>query len=449
MRRLDDGQPRGREITIDFEGQPLPALEGEPVAVALLAAGEHVFARSAKYHRPRGPSCFSAACSNCLMRVDGVPNVFTCRTPARAGMRVERQNSYPSAKFDLYGATDWLFPRGMNHHAMFAGVPVAQQVMSAVARHLSGLGKLPDTEAPTRPEAEIVRTRVAIAGAGPAGLAAARALATAKVPFVLIEREPFLGGRLSTGAQSADDPKVPAEAELAPGAVLTNSTALGLYEDEAGRYLAVLSGDGDGPRLKLVYAKRFLVAVGGHPRLLPFVNNDLPGVLSARAAGAMVRRHRLLPGAKVALVGHGPELYQMARLLNASGAAISCLVDRDAPPVGSGGVQGTAEKAHGRSTVSALTVRLASGGTKKFACDAVVVCLPPSPGFELPRQAGARVAFDGAARVFVVEAGPDGRTANERLFVAGELVGPVTARAAADSGQRAAASIVGDLLEAR
>ncbi|MHB8873900.1 MAG: 2Fe-2S iron-sulfur cluster-binding protein [Myxococcaceae bacterium] len=448
MRRLDDGQPRGREITIDFEGQPLAALEGEPLAVALVAAGEQVFSRSAKYHRPRGPYCFSAACSNCLMRVDGVPNVFTCRTPARAGMRLERQNAYPSAKFDVYGATDWMFPRGMDHHAMFAGVPIAQQVMSAVARHLSGLGKLPDSEAPPRRPAEVLRTTVAIAGGGPAGLAAARALTLAKVPFVLVEREGFLGGRLETGVPGPDDPKVPASGELSPGAVRLGATALGLYEDEAGWFLPVLSTDAEGSRLALVYAERFLVAVGGHPRLLPFVNNDLPGVLSSRAASTLLRRHRVLPGSKVALVGEGAELYGMARLLSGAGAQLAGIVDREVPPSGSGALKGFPERAHGRASVRALTVQLETGGRKKLDCDAVVVCLPPSPGFELARQAGAKVSFDGALRVFVVEAGQDGRTAKERLFVAGDVTGPCSARAAAEAGQRAASAIAHDLQEA-
>ena len=75
----------GSFVSIDLEGEAIEAIEGEPLACALLAAGERVLARSIKYHRPRGPFCFAAACSQCLMRVDGVPNVYTCRTLSRAG----------------------------------------------------------------------------------------------------------------------------------------------------------------------------------------------------------------------------------------------------------------------------------------------------------------------------------------------------------------------------
>src|SRR5207253_10074775 len=117
-----------------------------------------------------------------------------------AGMRLERQNAYPSAKFDVFAATDWMFPRGLDHHEMFAGVPVAEQIMAKVARQLAGLGLLPESEAPARPPAEVLEVPVAIVGAGPAGLAAARELTGRKVGFALIEREPFLGGRLATQA---------------------------------------------------------------------------------------------------------------------------------------------------------------------------------------------------------------------------------------------------------
>ena len=89
MKRLRQEAPLAPTVSFELDGETLGGLEGEPLACALLAAGEHLFSRSIKYHRPRGPYCLSAACTQCLMRVDGVPNVYTCQTPLRAGMRVE------------------------------------------------------------------------------------------------------------------------------------------------------------------------------------------------------------------------------------------------------------------------------------------------------------------------------------------------------------------------
>lgn len=447
MRRLPDAAARGASITLDLEGEALPAVEGEPVACSLIAAGEPVLARSIKYHRARGPYCFSGACSHCLMRVDGVPNVYTCRVPARAGLKLERQNAYPSAKVDVFEAIDWFFPKGLDHHEMFAGVPVAEQVMAKVARQLAGLGLLPASPAPARPPVEKLRTRVAVVGGGAAGLSAARVLAQRGVSFLLFERERVPGGRLLSGAPEPDAPALPDVSALPSGSVRTRATALGLYDDEAGRFLAVLLEGPEGPRLLQVHAERFLLAPGGHPPTVPFENNDLPGVYAGRAASLLVRQYGVAPQV-AALVGWGPELYALARLMERHGTRVAALVDlkgplpAEAPP---GASLGREPKAHGRGAVSGLSYTNEAGRRMKVSCDAVLVAVASSPSFELARQGGAKVEFDAQREVFAVVADAEGRTAAPEVFVAGDVTGGrSTAQAVAD-GARAAEALVGGL----
>src|ERR1700729_434860 len=78
-------RPPGDPVSIRFDGTPVGAARGEPVAAALIAAGHLSLARSPKFHRPRGPSCFRAACDGCLARVDGVANEMTGRIPLTDG----------------------------------------------------------------------------------------------------------------------------------------------------------------------------------------------------------------------------------------------------------------------------------------------------------------------------------------------------------------------------
>jgi sarcosine oxidase, subunit alpha len=438
MRRLVP-VPAERAITIDFEGTLVPAQEGEPLAVSLLAAGHTVLARSVKYHRPRGAFCLAAGCSQCLMRVDGTPNLFSCRVPARAGMRLQRQNSYPSAQVDVFSAIDWLFPGGLDHHAMFAGVPVADKVMAKVARHLAGLGTLPDEVAPARPPPELLTTEVAIAGGGAAGFAAASALAAAGVPFVLLEREEALGGRWRLGAPEAGAPA----ALVLPrgsGTVRLLTTVLGLYTSAQGRFLAAVSSGAEGPRLVLVRAPRFLLTLGGHAPLLPFEDNDLPGIFSGRAVSDLLRRRGVLPGEAPAVVGHGPEFPALVKLLEDAGARPALLLDTSSTPA-AGALSGKVLRAHGRTWVQALSVEL-QGRRKKVACDTVVLSVPPAPAYEVARHAGARVVFHPELGVFVVEADAEGRTRAEGVYVAGNALGGTTAVRAAESGQRAAAALI-------
>jgi len=82
---------RGEKVTIHFNGQPIEAHLGETIAAALHAAGVYHLSDSAEKKRPRGLFCAIGQCSSCMMVVDGRPNVKTCTTKVKSGMRVESQ----------------------------------------------------------------------------------------------------------------------------------------------------------------------------------------------------------------------------------------------------------------------------------------------------------------------------------------------------------------------
>ena len=79
-------------VTIYYNGQPVEALEGEPIAAALINAGITAFRTTQKRGEPRGIFCAIGRCTDCMMVVDGQPNTRTCVTPVRDGMRVETQH---------------------------------------------------------------------------------------------------------------------------------------------------------------------------------------------------------------------------------------------------------------------------------------------------------------------------------------------------------------------
>lgn len=77
---------------IIHEGKKIPAVTGEPIAAALLAAGVRVMRYTPKTGQPRGIFCGIGRCNDCKMIVDGVPNTRTCVTPVKEGMVVETQD---------------------------------------------------------------------------------------------------------------------------------------------------------------------------------------------------------------------------------------------------------------------------------------------------------------------------------------------------------------------
>lgn len=82
---------RGPKVKIYFDGKSIVAYEGEAVATAIHAAGIKVLRRTEKLNEPRGIFCAIGQCTDCVMVVDGVPNVRTCITPVRDGMKIQVQ----------------------------------------------------------------------------------------------------------------------------------------------------------------------------------------------------------------------------------------------------------------------------------------------------------------------------------------------------------------------
>ncbi|MFT8889083.1 MAG: (2Fe-2S)-binding protein [Ethanoligenens sp.] len=83
---------KGKRITFTYDGKPMEGYEGEPIAAALRAAGVMVHRYTRKYGMPRGIFCAIGRCTDCVMVVNGQPNVRTCITPLEEGMTVETQN---------------------------------------------------------------------------------------------------------------------------------------------------------------------------------------------------------------------------------------------------------------------------------------------------------------------------------------------------------------------
>ncbi|HCM23366.1 MAG TPA: dehydrogenase [Ruminococcaceae bacterium] len=82
---------KGREVRFTLDGRELKGCEGEPIAAALKANGVMIHRYTAKQHKPRGIFCAIGRCTDCVMVVDGKPNIRTCITPLKEGMKVQTQ----------------------------------------------------------------------------------------------------------------------------------------------------------------------------------------------------------------------------------------------------------------------------------------------------------------------------------------------------------------------
>jgi len=402
--------PPSDPVTVTLDGRAVTAQRGEPVAVALVAAGHWTLARSPKFHRPRGPVCFRGACDGCLARVDGTPNVMTCRCAATDGMRIETQNVVGSRRTDLLRVADWFFPEGMNHHELFAGVPGLEQVTKGLARRVAGSGTLPVA---TTPPGNAVRREVdaLVVGAGPAGMAAAVELSDRGRMVDVVEDDLAWGGSLRAllsrpgqGDHStawAELARRFADASTAAVRVSVRTTAAGIYGSDV---LLVSHDPARCVRVEVVTAQTLVLAPGAHDGAVAFEGNDVPGVLSARAACRLLAAG-VIPGERVVLV------------LADGGTPFGPVYARARPDTVV--VQGRPRRVRGGARAAEVLVDTA-GGERRHPCDAVLIDAPLAPCYELCAQAGARLAHED--RGYVVRTGPCGEI-RPGVYAVGEVVG--------------------------
>jgi predicted molibdopterin-dependent oxidoreductase YjgC len=89
--RIQKGIRRGLPFQIQVDGKDVTAYPGETIAATLLAEGWHEFRHTALSGEPRGLFCGMGLCFDCLITLNGKPNVRACVTYAQPGDKVERQ----------------------------------------------------------------------------------------------------------------------------------------------------------------------------------------------------------------------------------------------------------------------------------------------------------------------------------------------------------------------
>jgi sarcosine oxidase, subunit alpha len=355
---------RSIEIEFRLDGKRVTGYGGDTVGSALYASGTRIFSRSFKYHRPRGLYCCSGHCPNCLMTVDGVPNVRVCTEPLREGMKVRAQNVRGSLEHDLLSVVDRFggpfTPVGFYYRTMIRPRrlwPLYEKFL----RNVAGLGRVGGATH-RRYDSEHRSVDVLVIGGGGAGRRAAREAAAAGQEVLLVdEGGPFEGAGYDV---------------LAPG------RALAIYE---GGLVPVDAGD----VLHRIRAGRIVVATGALEQPLVFPGNDLPGVMLPGAVRRLVDDWAVRPGNEAVVVGDAAVVEQLERA-GVEIAAVSARPEQLA--------------AHARGgRLSAVTL-----DGKRYPCDLLVASGVRQPAYSLLAQAGARVEYDPQAGVFVPNSLPPG-----------------------------------------
>ncbi|QDH71767.1 NAD(P)/FAD-dependent oxidoreductase [Marilutibacter alkalisoli] len=293
------------------------------------------------------------------------------------------------------------------------------------------------------PDYDVPDYDVLVVGAGPAGLAAARAAASHGVRVGLVDAQLRAGGQVWR-----DDVRfgVPAAARRALAALrgqgidwLERTEIVSVQPD------CLLA---DGPQgARHLHYRQLVLATGARELLLPFPGWTLPGVTGAGGAQALAKQGWPLRGKSVLVAGSGPLLLAASATLRRHGARVLGIHEQAAfddlrrfaaglprwpgkliqaaalslrllgVPYRAGSV---VVAAHGDDRLREVEIEGAAGRTR-VACDQLAVGYGLVPNTELAQLMGCRLEYPGPHPQVAVDA--DLRTSLGNVFAAGEACG--------------------------
>lgn len=166
-----------------------------------------------------------------------------------------------------------------------------------------------------------------IVGAGPAGLAAARAAASSGVRIALVDDNPRAGGQVWRQGPGTGMPVAMREtlSNLIRNPNVTHYTGarVSLFSGEHEMIVSTACGSG----VALSFGQ-LILATGARERLLPFAGWTLPGVTGAGALQALIKGGMPVEGERVVLAGSGPLLIAALATARSAGARIVAVLEQ-------------------------------------------------------------------------------------------------------------------------
>lgn len=270
------------------------------------------------------------------------------------------------------------------------------------------------------------RFDVIVVGAGPAGLSAAAAACEQGRSVLLLDSAPRPGGQFWRHRAGSEPPALQRLLKRLDRVDYRPESPVWFVEPGFGVHTPAQS----------YTAERLVLATGAYDRVIPFPGWDLPGVVTAGGAQALLKGQGVAIGRRVVVAGAGPFLLPvavglaragvevvgvfeagrparylrhagaMAKSLEALGYGISLLRHRIPYHTGQ-----FVTAAHGSGRLEAVTV-----GGRTLECDALAVGYGFTPQVELAVALGCETTLDSDGSL-VVSRGVPG------LFVAGEITG--------------------------
>ena len=429
-----------KPVRFTFNGKYYSGFEGDTVASALLAHGEHLLGRSFKYHRPRGILSAGSEEPNALLNVSrgggrSEPNSRATVLEIYDGMRTDSQNHWPSLKHDVGAINDVLskfFSAGFYYKTFMWPKKFWNKVYEPFIRAAAGLGKSPSEVDPDSYASRYAFCDVLVVGSGPAGIAAALAAAASGAKVMLVDEQAEMGGSLLSepgltinGQTSWDWLKSSLAAlKVMPNVtLLPRTTAIGYYHqnmlglcERITDHLARPGRNMPRERMWSVRAQQVVLAQGSIEKPLVFAGNDRPGVMLAGSARSYLNRYGVKVGHTAVVATTHDSAWLAAFDLAEAGVKLAAIVDiRDhvdnalvqrAKALGIETLTGwTITGTKGRHRVAGVRVNPVANGVvgaaRQIACDAVLMSGGWTPSVHLFSHTRGKLNWDAEREIYL------------------------------------------------
>ena len=175
---------------------------------------------------------------------------------------------------------------------------------------------------------------ILIIGAGPAGLAAAREIASHGTHVTVIDSAPRMGGQYwrhrttVTGYKSARSQGYFSVLSENPCVTFIFGAQVWSGSSESGKITLNFIKDGID---QSIVGDKLIIATGAYDRTVPFPGWDKAGVMTAGGSQALIKGQGVLPGKRIVVSGTGPFLLPVATGLAEAGAEVVAILEANSP----------------------------------------------------------------------------------------------------------------------
>ncbi|WP_084571134.1 FAD-dependent oxidoreductase [Deinococcus misasensis] len=373
--------------------------------------------------KPRGPLCGMGVCYECRCLVDGRVQK-SCQVTVQEGMEVETAEGKDSLSSQtlLEEVAEGREQKAEGKKELTLSPHEKNRSSSQAKQFPQGLGLQPSAfcSIPSAFSLLPSTNSLLIIGAGPAGIAAARAASRA-CQVTLLDDNPRIGGQIWREKEGL---KLPENVQVLSGAPIT-----GVLDDKT----LLVAG-------QKLHFERLILATGARELLLPFPGWTLPGVVGAGGLQAMIKSGLDVAGKRIVIAGSGPLLLAVAALAVQKGAQVVRILEQ-APPkqlapflksltaskllqaAGLGRIAATRYTSNAYVKAALGTEKLekvqyqSGERTLELECDLLAVGYGLVPNLELAVQLGCRLDQG------FVQVDDTGKTSVAHIHAAGEITG--------------------------